>query len=1012
MVVRAVALSILGFFSAALSAQSESEPNDEQAGADLLPVSTATTGNIGCGNNTEDWFAITTVDDGRVDLSVDVSNTGVPGSLQVQVFNSGGGLLANVQVTSGTPIILEHPCYSAGLYYLRLFRNSADCYSYSIAWTLAQPVYDNDTEPNNSTAAADADPQVDPGTSINGHVNFYHYGDNSDYYRIESPDQGRITFTLIAETVGADDASGGQLQLFNSGGGLLENWSVAVGGYASPDTTTLTTYCKGAGTYYVRFYANSSCGVSYRFRFDGSAPVYANDMESNDNIAQASAVAYNTFTEGRLAFYYDDNDDWYAIDPPDQGIIQLEVSAENVGPADVSGLQVQFFNEGGGLMDNWSVAVGGGTGTATTVVSTSCKGTGTYYVRIFANTPCGVSYVWRYSGSAPFYLNDTESNDNLTDADPVDYDSPQQGRVAFYYDDNDDWYRIDPPDQGIIHIEVMAENAGSADAAGLQVQFFNDGGGLLENWSVGVGGDVEPVNSVVSTICKGTGVYYVRFFANTPCGVSYQWSYNGSAPVYANDPENNDNPTEAVPVSYDDPMEGRLAFYYDDNSDYYRIDPPDQGIIHIEVMAESVGDPDGAGMQVQFYNEGGGLLDNWSVPVGGGLLPDTTVVSTTCKGTGIYYVRFFANAPCGVSYKWRYSGTAPVFANDAEQNDNSSQADTIPFNSPTEGRSAFYYDDNEDWFAITPVDASIIHITISAEHVGDTDPSGLQVQFFNDGGGLLENWSIAVGGSSVPATTTIGTYCRGAGTYYLRLYANSPCGISYSWECTATVPAFGADAEPNNTTAQATPISLANWWQDGRLEFYYGDNDDWYGFAIGAEENVSVSTSAENPGEEGTMQVQLFNSGGGLLGNLTVDVGGNGVPVQDVADFGLFPAGGYFLRVYSNSTCGVSYRLLCYDADGDGICDGTALGTAAVIAPLVPISARPNPSADGSFILTAAFTPAWMEVRDMNGQLLLLERMPTVREWRLDLSQRPAGVYSVRVVDPEGHATTTRLVRF
>lgn len=992
-------------------AQTEQEPNDNSGQANALAASTTTTGNINCGNTTADWFVLTTPADGLLSLAVNVSNTGTPGSVQVQVFNSGGGLLANNGVASGNPAVLEYPCYAAGLYYIQVYGNSPDCYNYSLNWSLSQPLYANDSEPNNNTTEADVLPAITPGNNINGHVNFLNYPNNADYYRIVTTDQGSITFTMIAENAGAANATGLQMQMFNSGGGLLENWSTAVGGDGSPDTTVITTYCRGAGAYYIHIYANASCGVSYRLRFNGTAPVYANDTENNDNSGQATNVAYDMMTEGRLAFYYDDNDDWFAITPSDQGIIHIEVMAENVGALDNTGLQVQLFNSGGGLLENWSVAVGGNMQPTTTTVNTVCKGAGTYFVRFFANALCGVSYRWRYSGSAPYFANDTESNDNTGEANVAEYDSEEQGRLAFYYDDNDDWYRIDPPDQGIIHIEVMAENAGGADLTGLQVQFFNEGGGLLNNWSVAVGGNVEPTTTVVSTTCKGTGIYYVRFYANSPCGVSYSWRYYGSAPFYANDAESNDNTNEATDAAYNDPMQGRLAFNYDDNDDWYSIDPPDQGIIHIEVMAENVGAADGTGLQVQFFNSGGGLLGNWSVPVGGNVEPDTGVVSTLCKGTGTYYVRFYANSPCGVSYKWRYYGTAPVFGNDAEDNDNSAQADTVGYNTGMDGRIAFYYDDNDDWYAITPADESIIHIEVRAEHVGDADATGVQVQFFNSGGGLLENWSIPVGGASEPTNTTLNTYCKGAGLYYVRFYANSPCGVSYSWKYTATDPAFGADPEPDNNIAEAVPISLVNWWQDGRLSFYYGDNADWYSFILGGAENITVNTSAEHPGDGGTMQVQLFNGGGGLLGNLSADVGANGVSVEDAADFGAFPAGTYYLQVYANGICGVSYRLLCHDTDNDGICDGTAMQAEDAHGQALGLTARPNPSIDGLFTISSSFVPAWVRVRDMSGRMIQSERKIASGEWKVDLSQYPAGVYTVQVGDNRGEVVTTRLMR-
>jgi hypothetical protein len=822
-----------------------------------------------------------------------------------------------------------------------------------------------------------------------------------------------VTFEGYALGGGATD--GAQLQLFNSGGGLLESWSCNVGSNSGALQTAHILDCRAAGQYYLRVYANVPCGVAYRVKHVFTAPFYLNDAEPNNNATEADgspAIDPGTDIDGHVNFYsYGDNYDWYRIVSPDQGIITFTTIAESQGTSDPLGLQVQLFNSGGGLLENWSVAVGGGASPDTTAVSTFCRGAGIYYLAVYANVPCGVSYRLRFTGTAPLYANDAEDNDNGNQATEVAYGADSEGRVAFYYDDNDDWYAINPPDQGVIHIEVMAENVSGSVVDGLQVQFFNSSGGLLENWSAAVGGGSQPQSTVLNTVCKGTGTYFVRFYANTPCGVSYRWHYSGSAPFYANDTEDNDDAVHATPVGYDEPTEGRLAYYYDDNNDYYAIAPPDQGVIHIQVTAENVGTSAADGLQVQLFNVGGGLLENWSVAVGGDLVPDTTVVSTICKGAGTYFVRFYANSPCGVSYKWSYSGTAPVFGNDAEDNDNSAQAGTVGYNTDMEGRLAFYYDDNDDWYAISPPDESIIHIAVSAENTGAGSSDGLQVQFFNVGGGLIENWSVGVGGGSTAETTVLNTYCKGAGTYYVRFYANSPCGVSYRWNYTGTDPAFSNDIEPNNSSAEASPINLATGWQDGRLSFYYGDNDDWYAFSLTAEEDLLVNTLAESPGAAGDMQVQLFNSGGGLVGSITVPVGWADVAVEGSAAFGIYPAGAYFLRVYANAPCGVSYRLLCHDVDGNGICDGSAMSVAMPSDPVEAISAWPNPSADGVFHFTPlSSAPVRAEVFDLEGRHVLVQTL-VGRACTLDLSTLPAGIYQTLLYDAQGLRGQVRLLR-
>ena len=51
-----------------------------------------------------------------------------------------------------------------------------------------------------------------------------------------------------------------------------------------------------------------------------------------------------------------------------------------------------------------------------------------------------------------------------------------------------------------------------------------------------------------------------------------------------------------------------------------------------------------------------------------------------------------------------------------------------------------------------------------------------------------------------------------------------------------------------------------------------------------------------------------------------------------------------------------------------------------------------------------------MEVRDVQGRMVAMDRTIIGREWTLDLSQEPAGVYALRVGNASGNTATTRLV--
>ena len=234
------------------------------------------------------------------------------------------------------------------------------------------------------------------------------------------------------------------------------------------------------------------------------------------------------------------------------------------------------------------------------------------------------------------------------------------------------------------------------------------------------------------------------------------------------------------------------------------------------------------------------------------------------------------------------------------------QAQPLNYDTNSDGHLSFYYEDNDDWRVITPTDDGVLHIYWSAESIGAANATGAQIQLLNDGGGSIGNWSVAVGGSSTPTSSQIDLECRGNGTYYVRCFSNGPCGVSYQIKYNMSAPVYGADNEPNNSTVQATGIDLEAGAQEGRLSFYYEDNTDYYSFSLATTTTVTVNTLAETAGASGTMQVRLFNSGGGLLSNVSVPIGGGNAAAAGIASLGVQPAGTYFISVFSNGPCGVS----------------------------------------------------------------------------------------------------------
>ncbi|MCB0818479.1 MAG: hypothetical protein KDB77_13295, partial [Flavobacteriales bacterium] len=375
------------------------------------------------------------------------------------------------------------------------------------------------------------------------------------------------------------------------------------------------------------------------------------------------------------------------------------------------------------------------------------------------------------------------------------------GQVNFLtYADNADNYRLETPDDGILNFTLEAEHRGSSPGT-LTVTLLNSSGGLLNSYTgVPVGASSIPVTTQLSSLCKGDGLYYLRI-DNASCGTSYRLSYTITDPLYAEDLEENDAPTQADTVAAGVDHEGRLDFFYDDNSDYYRLILPTDGILNITVNAEHAGTSTGETLTAHVLNSSGGLVQSHSVNIGANGNPVMTDLATSCLGNEqLYYLRFFNPTACGVSYQFNYGVTPPLYADDLEENDGTSQSDTVAASIDHDGRINFYYDDNTDYFRLILPTDGVLDITMSAEHSGSSTAETMNVHLLNSSGGLIQAWPVSIGSSGSPSSTVLSASCLGnEQLYYLHVFGSTICGVSYRFNYSVTQPVFGDDPEPNNS---------------------------------------------------------------------------------------------------------------------------------------------------------------------------------------------------------------------
>ncbi|WKZ65772.1 MAG: T9SS type A sorting domain-containing protein [Flavobacteriales bacterium] len=515
-------------------AQTESEPNDNIANANTVSLGVAMNGDMGgppCVTGTsDDFFSLNLMADGQLTINTNTENTGTGSStIRIDVYNSGGSQITwftHATGPAGAPSSVNTTvnCLNKGLYYFRVQRGNASlCYTYALTLTLTAPLFADDIEPNNNAAQADANPLLAPAAITEGHVNFSHYGDNADFYRIETPVNGTLSITTTSEAVAAGNI---RIDIYNGSVVQTNFYLTPVGTDGTPATHTQSYNCYGAGVYYLRVISNAPCGVSYQLSYSVTPPLFANDLEDNDNFSQADAnpiLPHGSITEGHLNFsHYGDNFDFYRIQTPTNGTLNITTNSEAFAAGD---LRIDVYNGTGSQTDWYLTPIGTGGTPASHTRSFSCYGAGDYYVRVFSNGPCGVSYQLSYTVTAPVFGNDMEPNNSLPSAVVFNPDSSQaEGHLNFAnYGDNNDFYKIVLPAAGSIAFGLLAE---AATAGSLRVDLYNSGGGQVTWTTFPIGGDHVPTNSAVNFVGLPAGIYYLRAISANSCGVSYRFLCN------------------------------------------------------------------------------------------------------------------------------------------------------------------------------------------------------------------------------------------------------------------------------------------------------------------------------------------------------------------------------------------------------------------------------------------------------------------------------------------------------
>lgn len=514
----------------------ESEPNNDRSTANTLALNGNNSGGITTAGDA-DWWKVTTTSDGKLNITLTPASSI---NTLIYLYDNNGTILLNSGYST-TGFTVSKDGLAAGTYYIKVNAYySNELVNYTISNTFEAPAQANDAEPNNSRAQAKV---LNLNKTVTGHVNYYYNNskDSSDWYKITPTADGRIRLTMTS-------ANGQNVWAY-----LYDNdgTTVLASGYTSGSAVVVNKDGLGAGTYYIRvntYYDNE--WAPYTLADSVYAATPANDTEPNGTRAQALTLSLNSTVTGHTNYYYNkvkDSVDWYKITTNADGRIRLKMTSGN-------GQNVWAYLYD---IDGTTLIASGYTSGSADVVNKDGLGAGTYYVRVNTYyTSEWAPYTLTDSVYAPTQANDTEPNNNKTQATTLALNGTVTGHTNYYYNlvkDSSDWYKMTIPQDGMISLTINSHNGQN-----VWVYLFDKDG------TTQINATYSSSTGTIKTDALGAGTYYLRintYYTN-------EWApytlTNAFTPyTFANDTEPNDYFKDAKTIPANGTVTGHINFYYD-----------------------------------------------------------------------------------------------------------------------------------------------------------------------------------------------------------------------------------------------------------------------------------------------------------------------------------------------------------------------------------------------------------------------------------------------------------------
>ncbi|MDB5284334.1 MAG: type sorting protein [Bacteroidota bacterium] len=391
---------------------------------------------------------------------------------------------------------------------------------------LAAHAQSSETEPNDSLQVANP---LAAGTTISGQSCVF---TDQDWYRIILPNDGILVVYTTASIPDATEPGQGQLNisLFSKTGAPFYGYTVRTGVSGSALSDTLTFCCMAADTFYLQAYRGWAFNLcwNYTLNWTVALPSFTNDAEPDQAPLLAVPMPYNTNVEGHLGFQNqpgggaEDNNDFFAIVPPTDGVLKVNVSVEAEAGANAP-FNVSLFDNVGGNLSDMSIMPGSYPLPFDTTLYWSClTGGDTMHLRpsLSVYGELGFAYKMSYTMLAPVFGNDVEPNNTMGTAQVVDPNQPIEGHEYFYNESNEDYFKFYKPDTGFFQLIMQAETYAASTNTPMYLYLLDTIGNTISAIYPTIGVNSHPLSDTMYVATLAAGYYYLKpgnAYFGAPC---------------------------------------------------------------------------------------------------------------------------------------------------------------------------------------------------------------------------------------------------------------------------------------------------------------------------------------------------------------------------------------------------------------------------------------------------------------------------------------------------------------